>query len=404
MTMFLLELPDIDNSSGRRLTTLDLERFTNDGSPSGYTFKHSSSIVTTAWRGLPDYPLPIVHGKQTWQLGNRSLLPTLGIHPSEECPVHPDCLFRTSSHMKWNGSAWRNISVVPTSSPRVVLALPHAAISLKLHYPSKLGRFARPLLGEQLRFGVEISSHVCSLNLEFSDFLPELFAAEYKIEGSGQFENVSDFGILLRQASPANDVELSWVVPCFSLLARKNFGLLRRPLVADVAEWLGTSPAVFFSEYFIPTLCRSIAEIVTTAGVWPELTAQNFFFAVSKDGKPKIIWRDFQGFFVDHKLLNLSHYSGRLADFKYHAIYVDHPEWRSYLVDDVFHHHIVKPMLRMFRSKQDHEAIERSLHRNFQSTGLFKLLPEVAFAMNKNLPKPGVRLSLMPSPKPSWRN
>lgn len=401
--MFLLELPDIDNSAGRSITTLDLERFTNDGSPSGYTFKQSSSIPTTAWHGLPDYPLPIVQGERSWHLGDASLLAALGIHPSEECPVHPDCLSRTAVHMRWNGSPWRHIRVAPTSSPRVVIEAPAARVVLKLHYPNKLGRFARPLLGEQLRFGVEVSSHVCHLKLNYSEFLPELFAAEYEVEGYGKFENENRFGFLLRQASIATDEDLIWAVPCFSLLARRNVGLLRRPLVEDIARWFETSPAAFFSEYFIPTLCKSVAEIVNCAGVWPEITAQNFFFALTMDKQLKIIWRDFQGFFVDHGLLALNGYSGPLFDFTYHAIHVDQTQWRSYLVDDVFHHHIVRPILRLFGSDRDRKLIENSLRRNMQSTGLFRLLPDVAVAMEKRMPRTGERLSLVSSPKPTWR-
>lgn len=401
--MFLLALPDIDNSAGRSLTTLDLERFTNDGSPSGYTFQQSSSIPTTAWYGLPEYPLPIVQGRRTWHLGDTSLLADLGIHPSEECPVHPDCLSRTAVHMRWNGFPWKHIKVAPTSSPRVVLATPAAKFALKLHYPKKLGRFARPLLGEQLRFGVEISSHVCSFDLKYSDFLPELFAAEYEIEGHGQFKDENSFGLLLRQASTATKEPLVWVVPCFSLLARKNIGLLHRPLVEDVAKWFETSPAVFFSEHFIPTLCQSIAEIVTCAGVWPEITAQNFFFALTRDGRPKIIWRDFQGFFVDHGLLASNGYAGPLVDFAYHAIHFDQPQWRSYLVDDIFNHHIVRPILRLLVSDRNRKLIENSLMQSIRCTGLSRLLPDVAVAMEKRIPRKGERLLLVSSPKPSWR-
>lgn len=402
--MFALVIPSIDNYAERRLTVFDLERFTNDGSPSGHTFANASSAPTTAWHGLPDFPLPILRGIQRWEYGNSSSLAAVGLKSKTQCPVHPDCIHLTGHQMLPKDESWLHLRVMPTSSPRVVVALPQRRFAIKLHYPKKLGRFDRPLLGEQLRFGVAVSQHVTGRHFKSSAFLPELYAAEYSIAVLGANAGEQSYGFLIRDLQPTGCSALDWAVPAFSLLAERNIGLLRRPLLEDVVEWVGTTTKInFICDCFLPALCDSITELVLQAGVWPEITAQNFFFAKTNDGEFKIVWRDFQGFFVDHLILHAGGYCGPLLQYGYHSIPQGGTQWRSYLLDDVFDHHVIYPILRLFRRPGDRKKIISVVRDEIATSGLSDLLPDNAFVMKKRPPKKGERLELSTSQKPIWR-
>jgi hypothetical protein len=402
--MFVLALPAIDNYAERSLTVFDLERFTNDGSPSGHTFTNSSSVATTAWHGLPDFPLPILRAVQIEEYGNSSLS-SMGFEMKSECPVHPDCIHLTGHQMLSSSESWRRLLVAPTSSPRVVMVLPERRFALKLHYPKKLGRFDRPLLGEQLKIGVDISGHLTSHNFKFSEFFPEIYAAEYAISPVGTNTSEQRYGFLLRDLQPTNFSKLEWAVPAFSLLAQNNLGLLRQPLIYDLVRWTGLKNKLdFICECFLPVLCRSISELVLLAGIWPEVTSQNFFLGKNKNGSFKIFWRDFQGCFVDQAILTNSGYSGALLKYKYHAISPGQEQWRSYLIDDVFNHHIISPILKLFNVDSDREKIISVLKALIVSTGLNALLPGTSYTMQKRSPRRGERIELTSLQKPIWRS
>ena len=402
--MFALEIPFTDNHAERLLTLFELERFTNDGSPSGHTFLKSSSTPTTAWHGLPDFPLPILRGIQRREYGDSSSLASIGLESGTECPVHPDCIHLTGHQMLPNNEYWRQLRVAPTSSPRVVVALPERRFALKLHYPRILGRFDRPLLGEQLQFGVDVSQHFVAQDFVNSEFFPEIYTAEYSISMFGANASEQSYGFLIRDLQPISLSEIEWAVPAFSILAQRNLGLLRRPLLEDIVKWVGVKTKLgFICDCFLPTLCDSISELVVVAGVWPEITAQNFYFSKTKNGLFKIIWRDFQGCFVDLELLNTSGYCGPLINYSYHSIAPGGIQWRSYLFDDVFGHHLISPILRIFSHQSDRIAIIKVLQERIKNSGLVDLLPVNAYAMKKRAPRKNERLELYSLPKPIWR-
>lgn len=404
--MFSLVIPSIAKCGQRPVTTLDLERYVNDGSPSGYTFQDASSTPTTAWSGLPSFQLPLVAAEIVRECGEPQELGGLEKSLRAFCPVHPDVLPLTGYNIILDPIAWKHVNVVPTSSPRVVLAAPNWHFALKLNYPRCLGRFPRQLTWEQAETSVGVSTYARTVEFEHTVLLAEPYAVQYRLRPALSRIGSSEHVVIVRDCKLGAEERIVWAIPGFAMLARERLGFLENPLVFEVAEPLGIRPAALLGEGFVATFFRSVDELVVKAGIWPECTAQNCFFAMRESGKPCIIWRDCQGFFRDAELLAEFGKKDVIDLSNYHLLAGrDAPMWRSYLFDDLISRHIVDPCLKLFETDGERRKMERLItsvgRRSLVATS--SILPKESYGMCAKKPKPNERLGLHSMQKPFWR-
>lgn len=163
-----------------------LERFRNDGSPTGFTWKKSSSVATCPRKSARWFALPLLpfaardvrcYGEipSIFQTGDRVLY-----------PLHPDCvqLLSLSSHKKLIHSSPSPLLVSPTASPRTVLIKETTWRGFaKLDYPFVLGRFPRALYGPKLVHGLEISNYLVRIRASEAGIchFPEVGALEVQM-------------------------------------------------------------------------------------------------------------------------------------------------------------------------------------------------------------------------------
>jgi len=274
-----------------------LERFVNDGSPTGLTWKNSSSFATCPRKSAKCFLLPLLKVKKEICSVTGSLPPQF-IDEQVLFPVHPDCvhLLDPAFHKQLVWDPYRPLLVMPTSSPRTVFCSSSGWNGfVKLDYPFVLGRFPRELNREKLSHGVAVSS------LLLKERADECGVYHFPETGTIEIQSSSQrrAGALFREGletGPGYDQYLSFC----SLFGSDYFAPENEPILLKLANGFGGLD--WISSSVIQPLLESFWKLVTKFGMWPEPHAQNIVLGVNASGETGIIWRDGQGFWFDYEM------------------------------------------------------------------------------------------------------
>jgi len=267
-----------------------LERYVNDGSPSGYTFTSGVSDLYSP-RGAPEFfKLPVFSllRESVTQVGTLA-----NIHWAEALlgqghvpiPVHPDVLSDVRTGVYLPNEPYLSLSVSPTASGRTVMTdwrdgvVP---IFLKLHYPRVIGRFSRGIPLYKWVGSIQ-SSHYLRAFLRDNEGLLGLFdefAAIY-VEGNAAS---SGFGSIFRKfPRKALQKGRTALLPAFSLFSRDYKCPADEPLIAQIVRDCRLSVEDFLERYVEPII-SSYVILATQAGLLPECQAQNVVFGITAEG------------------------------------------------------------------------------------------------------------------------
>jgi hypothetical protein len=274
-----------------------LERFVNDGSPTGLTWKNSSSFATCPRKSAKCFLLPLLKVNKEVCSINGSLPPQF-IDEQVLFPVHPDCvhLLDPAFHEQLVWDPYRPMLVMPTSSPRTIFCGAAGWNGfVKLDYPFVLGRFPRELNREKLNHGVTVSSLLLQERAdEYGVYhFPEIGTLEI------QSNSYRHAGALFREGletGPGFDRYFSFC----SLFGSDYFAPQSEPILLELAYHFGGLQ--WISSSVVQPLLESFWKLVTNFGMWPEPHAQNIVLGVNASGKTGIIWRDGQGFWFDYEM------------------------------------------------------------------------------------------------------
>lgn len=382
------------------------ERFINDGSPTGLTWKNSSSPATCPRRGPRSYLLPVLHVSTDVGV-------VIGTPPSAFFwksgllfPVHPDCvhlLGRSLHHQLIFRMEAAPLVVVPTASPRTVMAEREDWRGfLKLDYPFVLGRFKRGLSGEGLRHGIQVSRLLVDGQAEARGVLhfPETGAFEIPVDDERRS------GVVFRGLLPIGPAFDLLLCVC-SLFGRDYFADgTTKPKLIEYAERYGGIG--WISDRVIRPLVTSFWKTVLEFGLWPEAHAQNIVFALQSDGSTGIVWRDCQGFWFDPELGA----PGSMANGHYHVMNLGEEEAikrRSFLYDWMFGTYVLDPLIAAaaaFYPNSERLLVDfvRDLAQAFLDSPTARQLLPANKSFTMPLRKPGAqRLALEESPKVHYR-
>ncbi|MBI5275982.1 MAG: hypothetical protein HY854_05925 [Burkholderiales bacterium] len=276
-----------------------LERFRNDGSPTGLTWSNSSSAATCPRKAPAVFALPLLEIPQSDcdVLGEIPLL--FRNDDNLRVPIHPDVvhLLSRSHHASLATTRLQPLLVAPTASPRTVLVNEASWIGfVKLDYPLVLGRFSRELWGVKLRQGLGVSELLLQRRAyEFGLYhLPETGVIEYSADSGRRA------GVLFREPL-AIGASYEMLIPFFALFSEDYLTPDdRTPLVVTLANRYG-GPDWILRHVVLP-LVASFWGFVGEFGLWPEPHAQNVLLGLTADGSTCIVWRDCQGFRFDRHL------------------------------------------------------------------------------------------------------
>ena len=267
-----------------------LERQVNDGSKSGFTNIHTTSLQTNPVYSDGYYIMKLI--------SDRKNITCFGT-PNYDCNlfdddnsifIHPDWLLpQNIGIISDAGTVEKGCWVIPTSSSRTV-RIAGSDIYIKLHYPGVIGRLNRNLGFQQLMSGIEISS--IFEKASYNHKLPDCF--DYMPESYGRlFKNKqNEIGYIIRELP--RTIKNCYLIPGFSLYSYDRNAPDTPQLLMQILEQ-SNHPR----EFFIENVCFKLIDIFfwcsLEEGLIPEMHSQNIIFAFNKKWEiEKIILRDFE--------------------------------------------------------------------------------------------------------------
>lgn len=333
----------VDTNVLKKMTLL--ERFVNDGSPTGLTWDNSSSFATCPRKSAQTFSLPLLR-LSLEECCITGIVPQLFLNEDVYFPIHPDCvhLLDRRFHHQLVFTPTTPIMAMPTASPRTVFIESEKwAGFLKLDYPLILGRFQRGLSGEKLQHGLLVSSKLVDAEAHKIGIFhfPEIGSIEIQATAERRAGTLFREGVVV---GPNYD-ELVTFCSLFGMsYFSDNFSneclLVRFAHQHGGVEWIVNS-------VIIPLL-HSFWDLVLEFGFWPEAHAQNIILGINKNGTTGIIWRDCQGFYVDEELSSTSE-----AACKYKTMTKDDNlvRKRSFLYDWILGHYVLCPLIEAVKKK-----------------------------------------------------
>lgn len=268
-----------------------MERYVNNGSPSGYTFINNTSNETNPFGMCPHFKLLKLADADCSHFSinkNEMIFNDFNF-------IHPDCALSTMFN-KYSMHP-SDFNVIPTASSRTVFVLDDKEKSfLKLSYSSRLGRSSRQINLKGAKTSINNSDYITEkiLNDELPNFFSILQEKSAKIsiidfEGS-QYE----WGTIYRSVNPFPlSSSKTYMVPAFSLFSKDLFHedefLINQFIINS-----GIKPKNYL-EKIIYIILVSYWQLLLNCGLVPEMHSQNCLFEIDENFEIKrIVLRDME--------------------------------------------------------------------------------------------------------------
>jgi len=352
---------------------LYMERYINDGSPSGFSDKMTSSQPTKAKSINDNFHLIGVTFSDKHKIQDYGEKPAF--MDSWQMLVHPDMIYNSERNKLFEDCTnfdLQAVKVVPTSSTRTVKALNKDGWFIKLHYDGLIGRISRKLEKKQAISAVVVSEVIQKaidngkLPSTFF-FMREPFARVVELKKRKPYE----WGIVLREpfAYPHND-KIKFFIPAFSLFAKDPKNPNHKSILTQLVKKQTKSVEDFLFENLIVPIFTNYFELLLNCGLQLECQAQNALIAIDKDFKiVGIVFKDMESIDKDISLmeyLKIEHnreildYGGykslKKEDYNYHKMH-------SFMFDFKLGEYLISPIIddavKNFPSLNEEKLIER---------------------------------------------
>lgn len=324
---------------------LHLERWVNDGSPSGYTRWGSRAGV----RYRPDapqrsYALPLL-AVDACEVSTVGVDRVLGVDAlaggvptgTQPLPVHPETAAAVGS-VAPVGYA----QVSPTSSSRTVVPVELPTAHIKLHYPGLLGRAPRELNRARVNRSVNVSEAVRAglRSTRWSvDILHEQFGAVWD-------SPVGEIGFLVRNATRLQRREPGQaVVPWFSLTSADATDLDSPSIIQQLLAAADHS-AESAVDAFIRPLIEGYLSMALGLGVMIEAHAQNVLVEINPKRVALVIFRDMLDVSIDSEIRAMRGLDEISGAYAYSDPALMLGAWRSWAFDTKLAEYSILPALR----------------------------------------------------------
>lgn len=328
-----------------------LERYVNDGSPSGYTLINTTSVETNPISGDACFKLKSFDTNRYRNL-------VLG----DDCNIfnnlnfaHPDSEYSKLFKMMNIQLASTEFVVAPTASSRTVLVInKNSPYFLKLNYDiGKIGRCDRHISKMSALASYENSNYIieCIKNKKlpiYFSILPENCAKITYLENNGNFY---EWGTIFREYPSTNN---TIVVPAFSLFSKDYNNKNDDCLINQFITLNNSNPR----EYLIKLLVMLIDcywSLLLKCGLVAELHSQNCLVELNYNFDIKrIIIRDMEDVDRDNYIAELNNIEKKWESFGYKTYNITDDEYKyrtSYMYDFKFGIYLLEPLINAVCSK-----------------------------------------------------
>ncbi|UTA67547.1 IucA/IucC family protein [Emticicia sp. 21SJ11W-3] len=371
-----------------------LERYVNDGSPSGFSTINTTKPKTSPFELNSWFNLYICFAPKMMfrEYGN---IPEMNINEinSDEnwIFVHPDMfdnIFFLNKSFKIK--LIDQYKVVPTASGRTVqLVNTINEDYIKLHYSGILGRISRELPFFKAIAGPEISNILKKavdeklLNKSFS-FLPEL-GARVLINP----DNMEEWGMVWRENKPygLNEEFSHFMLPSFSLFSMDRLNIHHFPILKQIIDKFNYEPEQYALEKIIYPLIECYFSVVINLGLQPELNSQNLLLGFNKDfSKCSFVIRDLESVDKDLTLMRLKDIKFNFLSYPYKCIestQFNYSIKHSFMYDFKLGESILEPIINLINQYYNIDKLRLQLKIKEYSKQFIKQLPKDFYPRNK---------------------
>jgi len=329
--MLLSELIQHPNSS-----RYYLERYVNDGSPSGFSTIYTTKPQTSPFELNPFFYLNICFANKQF-FKDFGIIPDLGFQNLDENKnwilVHPDMKsneFFVNENFELTELG--DFKVIPTASGRTVqIYHNYNEDYIKLHYSGILGRVRRELPFVKAVSGPEISN---LLTKAIDNNLLSNKISLFPETGARVLYNdkEEEWGMVYRQNKPYNiaDEMAYFIFPAFSLFSTDRLNNHHYPILKQIIETYKYNPKEYVLEVIIYPLLNSYIELVSKLGLQPELNSQNLMLSFNEDFSVcSFILRDLES--VDKDLTIMTEIGQKFESLCYPFKFIDASQYNYYI-------------------------------------------------------------------------
>ena len=292
-------------------TFIYMERYVNNGSPSGFDKKYTTSPTTSPRGQTSSFFVKILRFDESIEIetfGTKEL--GIGVR---DFYCHPDNLKEELfQNLKDHYEIVGELEVSPTASGRTVKIIGEGKGFLKLDYLGKLGRISRNLDRDHVVSAFECSRDIKEMILT-KKCLPSTSLLDesngrvaYLPDGNGGFY---EFGFLYREEVPFGTNEELYLIPGFSLFGVDVNAPKDRSIVLQLFDKSHKGINDFAYEDVFYPLVSSYFDVLTFSGNALEAHAQNTLVAIDSSFKLRyVVARDMESVDKDTNLKEFLHY------------------------------------------------------------------------------------------------
>lgn len=368
---------------------LKLERYVNDGSPSGFSINTTKNDTSPKSKNH-FFTLKVIKFKEKLEyvdVGNKNL-----VYQPNTMIIHPDML-ENKILKKFDYDVIDEINVAPTASGRTVLCLENNHF-IKLAYLDYLGRIIRHMQLDKIQSACEVTSQLIKVaknpntNKKFS-FLREDAGRVVRIPLNGVEvcekdkipqtclnNNTYEWGILFREFKPYPYIdEIEYLIPFFSLFSKEylpeknEINVNHELIIIQLFKKQTKNIYDFLLEDILFPLFNTYFDALIYGGIELEAHAQNMLISIGNDYKVKrIVCRDLESAGRDIDLMkhfNIQ-YNSSVIDYKYNyrkpknenQKYDKYTITHSFMFDFKLGEYIVTPLLNAVKQVYNDLDIE----------------------------------------------
>ena len=324
--------------SDKKLTNINkmvyLERYVNDGSPSGFTFTNNTSIGTRSF-DLQEY-ISLFLIEFSYE-GELYLGKDIDIIKKNQIIIHPD--LKDSLKLLPNITFIREIKGIPLASGRTVY-VPEFGCFIKLEYNKLLGRISRSINQLNATHAIRINELLESKIISDDDiyYFPEEHARIFRLP------NGNTLGMLYRniEVKPTQDIKYT-IIPAFSLFSKDKFNPDEKSILCQLLDDVNDKDQYVLKKIIHPII-NVYFKLLIKFGFQIEAHAQNVCYLYTDDIIGVAI-RDFESIDKD---LGISCEYNQLFNPNYKCISENSADYRkrhSFMFDFKLGEYLLSPVI-----------------------------------------------------------
>lgn len=260
-----------------------LERYVNNGSPSGFTYINSTSEGTRPQDDFSTFNVYLIKLKNfvTEDFGDISQL----CLKQNEIIIHPDCYENYKDFVEYK----KEIPAIPLASMRTVY-IPTYKVFVKLQYDKMLGRIERRINNRRAKHSLGVSQIIIN-NFQVNNNMYFMVETGSRIIKNNEIS----IGMTVRSIDLFPKLTDDYLlIPAFSLFGKDKNAPNDLSILEQIYRVQKQNPNEFVFNSFLKPAIELFFNLLLSTGLIIEAHAQNILFVLINNKIDGIVLRDFE--------------------------------------------------------------------------------------------------------------